>query len=207
MAGASMNSILMWSVAGYLVGSIPFAVLIGRLVVKVDPRTVGDGNPGGTNVWKAGGWKVGMITAIVEILKGFFPVYLARQAGLAEWALIPVGLAPILGHATQPFLGWHGGKALGTTGGVWVALIGLWAFPVYAAGALTGLAVQKEHAYAALSGMLMLIAWALFFDRSAWLIAFSLLNNVLIFWTHREALGRDWQWRSWLTSMLQRREA
>ena len=52
-----MSAIILWTLFGYLCGSIPFAVIIGRLVVKVDPRSVGDGNPGGTNVWIAGGWR------------------------------------------------------------------------------------------------------------------------------------------------------
>lgn len=193
-----MFAVILWSVFGYLCGSIPFAVLIGRWVVKVDPRTVGDGNPGGTNVWIAGGWKIGLATAIIEILKAFVPVWLAVRAGLSDWLLVPVALAPILGHATQPFLGWRGGKALGTTGGAWLALVGWMAFPIYALGALPALAVQIEHAYAALAGMLTLLAYAVFYDGSDWLKAFALLNNLLIFWTHRRELGRPWRWRNWI---------
>lgn len=202
-----MSAIILWTLFGYLCGSIPFAVIIGRLVVKVDPRSVGDGNPGGTNVWIAGGWKIGIVTAILEIFKGFFPMYLAQRAGLSEWALIPVGLAPVLGHANQPFLGWRGGKALGTTGGVWLALIGLWAFPVYALGALPALALQVEHAYAALAGMLVLVAYAVFMDDSGWLVSFALLNTALIFWTHRQTINRPWQWRTWVSNLFPRKSA
>jgi len=202
-----MSTILSWFLFAYLCGSIPFAVIIGRLIVKVDPRTVGDGNPGGTNVWIAGGWKIGLATAILEILKAFFPVYLAQRAGLDQWALVPVGLAPILGHATQPFLGWRGGKALGATGGVWMAFVGPLVFPVYALGAVPALALQTEHAYAALAGMFALIAYAVFQDGSNWMIVFSVLNTALLFWTHRRELGRPLQLRNWVSDFLLRRGA
>lgn len=202
-----MSSIVFWTLLGYLSGSIPFAVIIGRMVVKVDPRTVGDGNPGGSNVWIAGGWKIGLVTGLIEILKGWVPVYLAQRAGLSEWALVPVGLSPVLGHASQPFLGWRGGKALGATGGVWIALIGLRAFPVYALGALPALAFQVEHAYAALAGMLMLVAYTVFVGDSRWLIAFALLNTSLIFYTHRREIGHPWQWRDWVSNLFLRKSA
>ncbi len=202
-----MSVLILWSVFGYLCGSIPFAVLVGRFIVKVDPRTVGDGNPGGTNVWIAGGWKIGLATAILDILKAYIPVWLALRAGLSGWALVPVGLAPILGHATQPFLGWRGGKALGTTGGAWIALVGVWVFPVYALGALPALALQTEHAYAALAGMLALLAYTVLYDGADWLIAFALLNNLLIFWTHRRELGRPWRWRNWVSHFFPWRRA
>lgn len=202
-----MLTVLFWSVVGYLCGSIPFAVLIGKFIVKVDPRTVGDGNPGGSNVWIAGGWKIGLATAIIEILKAFVPVWLAMRAGLSGWLLVPIGLAPILGHATQPFLGWHGGKALGTTGGTWFALVGWQAFFVYALGALPALALQREHTYAALAGMMVLLGFTVFFDGTNWLIAFALLNSLLLFWTHRRELGRPWQWRNWVFHFFLRRSA
>lgn len=201
-----MTAIILWSLFGYLCGSIPFAFLIGKFIVGRDIRSVGDGNPGGTNVWIAGGWKAGLAAALIEIFKGFLPVYLAQRAGLSDWTLVPVGLSPVLGHATQPFLGWRGGKALGATGGVWLALAGVWVFPIYALGALPALALQKEHAYAALAGMLVLVAYSAL-GGVDWLLAFALLNTTLIFWTHRRELGRPWEWRDWISNFFLRRSA
>lgn len=201
-----MTAILLWSLFGYLCGSIPFAFLIGKFIIGRDIRTVGDGNPGGTNVWIAGGWKAGLAAALVEIFKGFLPVYLAQRAGLSGWPLIPVGLSPVLGHATQPFLGWRGGKALGATGGAWLALVGLWAFPVYALGALPALALQTEHTYAALAGMLVLVVYSTLSGED-WLMVFAFLNTALLFWTHRRELGRPWRWRRWVSNFSLRRSA
>lgn len=103
---------------GFLAGGIPFSLIVGKLFARVDIRTVADGNPGATNVIRAAGWKAGVPAIILDISKGYLPVALARHYGLADWALVPVALAPILGHAFSPFLKFHGGKALGATGGV-----------------------------------------------------------------------------------------
>lgn len=192
--------------SSYLFGSLPFAFWVGKLFSQVDIRRVGDGNPGATNAWKAGGWQVGLLAVALEIFKGYLPVALAQRAGLSGWKLLLVCLMPILGHATQPFLHWRGGKALGASGGVWLALIGWTVFPVYAALTLPVLVVQVEHAYAALSGMLALILYALW-QENDWLTAFALANTLLLFWTHRHELGRPWQWRPWLQNFLARRGA
>lgn len=202
-----MNPLFFWVTAGYLCGSIPFAYLIGKFIVGRDIRSVGDGNPGGTNVWIAGGWKIGLATILLEISKGFAPVFLAQRSGLTDWALVPVGLSPILGHATQPFLGWRGGKALGATGGVWLALTGMWAFFVFAIGALTVLTLQTVHTYASLAGMIALTLFVYWRFGTDWLTAFAVLNTTLIFWTHRCDLGVPWQWRQWVINFFLRRSA
>lgn len=202
-----MLNIIVWTVFGYLFGSIPFAYLIGRFLAKKDIRQVGDGNPGGANVWIAGGWTVGLLAALIDIFKGYLPVALARHAGLLDWSLIPVCLAPILGHATQPFLGFRGGKALGATGGVWIALIGLRTFPIYASFTLPILALQTENAYSALAGMLALLGYAIFFEGSSWLITFAVINVLLITFTHRKNLRRPLQLRSWIANLFARRSA
>lgn len=202
-----MTTILLFSVFGYLVGAIPFAYLIGKFVVKRDIRQVGDGNPGGTNVWIAGGWRIGLLTTLIEIFKGFLPVYLARRAGLSDWSLVPVLLAPILGHATQPFLNFRGGKALGATGGAWIGVLGFWVFPIFGIGAATLLALQKENAYASIAGMFVLLGYTVFYDHTDWIIAFAFLNTLLILWTHRKHLGNPIVFREWISSRLSRRSA
>jgi glycerol-3-phosphate acyltransferase PlsY len=196
----------LWSLAGFILGSIPFSVIFGRLIAKTDIRAVGDGNPGGTNALKAGGLKTGLPAILLDIFKGFLPVYLAQRYGLAGWHLIPVCLAPALGHAFSPFLRFHGGKALGATGGAWVGLIGLWAFPVYGVLAVPATLLQSEHAWSANAGMLSLLGYAIFFGEP-WLVAFAALNAVLIAWTHRHDLARPPQLRPWVVSMFQRRQA
>lgn len=202
-----MQTVFFWTLIAFLVGSIPFAVLLGRFLLKKDIRQVGDGNPGGANAWKAGGWKVGLLASLLELSKGFFPVYLARSAGLSGWSLVPVCLAPILGHAYSPFLRFKGGKALGATAGVWMALIGYWVFPVFAILTLPVLALQEEHALAANAGMFSLLAFAILFDKTPPMIVFALLNCLVVAWKHRRELQRPLQFRPWLGNLIGRRTA
>jgi glycerol-3-phosphate acyltransferase PlsY len=115
---------LVWTLIGYALGSIPFSVILGRLLLGKDIRQYGDGNPGGTNVARASGSKLlGALAIVLDMIKGALPVALAHYVyGIQGWGLVPVMLAPILGHAYSPFLRFRGGKAIATTFGVWTAL-------------------------------------------------------------------------------------
>lgn len=114
---------LIWTLIGFLLGSLPLSVWLGKLVLRTDIRRYGDGNPGGTNVIRAGSRALGMLAIVLDMLKAAAPVALAHYAlGVNGWPLVPVVLAPILGHAFSPFLGFRGGKALACTFGAWTAL-------------------------------------------------------------------------------------
>jgi glycerol-3-phosphate acyltransferase PlsY len=118
-----MNGLL-WVGVGFLLGSIPFSVIIGRAWLGKDIRQYGDGNPGGTNVGRASGRKLlGALAIVIDMLKGALPVALAHYVLRVDgWWLAAVMLAPILGHAYSPFLGFKGGKAIAATFGVWTVL-------------------------------------------------------------------------------------
>jgi glycerol-3-phosphate acyltransferase PlsY len=200
-----MLDTLFWTLVGFLLGAIPFSLLMGRLFAKKDIRTVGDGNPGGANAIKAGGLKAGIPAILLDIGKGFLPVFIAQKYGLTGWSLVPVCLAPILGHAFSPFLRFRGGKALGPTAGAWLALISLWVFPVYGVLAIPCTVVQSEDAWSANAGMLALLGYAILFGEP-WMVAFAALNAILIAWTHRRALAHPPQLRSWVTNILAGRQ-
>jgi glycerol-3-phosphate acyltransferase PlsY len=191
---------------GFFCGSIPFSLILGKLLAKKDIRSVGDGNPGGTNALKAGGLKVGAPAILLDIFKGFVPVYLAQRFGVTGWSLVPVCLAPVFGHAFSPFLRFRGGKALGATGGAWVAIVGLWAFPIYAALAVPATLLQTEDAWSACAGMLALLGYSILFGQP-WMVGFAVMNAMLIVWTHRHSLANPPQFRSWVVHLIQRRQA
>jgi glycerol-3-phosphate acyltransferase PlsY len=198
---------LFWTSFGFIVGSIPFSLLVGRVFLGTDIRRYADGNPGGTNAWRAGGWRVGLIAILLDILKGWAPVFLARRYGLSDWSLTPVALAPAFGHAFSPFLKFHGGKALAATGGAWLGLIGWKAFPIYGCLALPVLALQNQDAVAAVAGVFGLFGYALFVAGLPYLLAISTLNLLLIIWTHRKELHQPIQFRSWAQDLFMRRGA
>jgi glycerol-3-phosphate acyltransferase PlsY len=201
-----MLDTLFWTLIGFLLGAIPFSLFMGRLVGKKDIRTVGDGNPGGANAIKAGGLKAGIPAIFLDIGKGFLPVFLAQKYGLEGWHLLPVCLAPILGHAFSPFLRFKGGKALGPTAGAWIGVIGLWVFPIYGVLAIPFTIIQSEDAWSANSGMIALLGYAILFGEP-WMVSLASLNALLIAWTHRHALVHPPQLRPWVTNMLAGRQA
>ena len=201
-----MLDILFWSLVGFVSGSIPFSLILGKLLANKDIRAVGDGNPGGTNALKVGGLKAGVPAILLDIAKGCLPVTLAQKYGLAGWSLVLVCLAPILGHAFSPFLRFRGGKALGATAGAWIALVGLWAFPIYGALAIPAALLQSEDAWSANAGMLSLLGYSVFFGQP-WMVAFAALNAVLIAWTHRRSLAHPPQLRAWVANIVAGRQA
>lgn len=109
-------------VFAYFLGSIPFAYIIVRLVKGVDIRTVGSGNAGATNAARVLG-KWGFISVfILDLLKGYLPVFIALKVfGPTPISLI-VGLVAVLGHTYTVFLSFKGGKGVATGAGVFIAL-------------------------------------------------------------------------------------
>ena len=79
-----MLDTLFWTLVGFLLGAIPFSLLMGKLLTRKDIRSVGDGNPGGANAIKAGGLKAGIPAILLDIGKGYLPVFLAQKAGLSD---------------------------------------------------------------------------------------------------------------------------
>lgn len=120
---------LLWIPFSYLCGALPFSVWVGRLAGK-DIRQYGDGNPGATNVLRAVGWGWFFVALCADFSKAAVPVGLAHYVfGWTDWWLLPIAIAPSLGHTFSPFLGWQGGKALATMLGAWIGLT-LWELPL-----------------------------------------------------------------------------
>jgi acyl phosphate:glycerol-3-phosphate acyltransferase len=115
--------VLVWTLVGFLSGSIPFSLLLGRLAGRGDVRAYGDHNPGAANVLRAAGWRWGVLAVLLDGFKGAIPVGLAWFFyHVEDWAIVPVALAPVFGHAFSPWLRWRGGKAVATTFGIWTGL-------------------------------------------------------------------------------------
>ena len=107
--------------ASYFVGAIPFGVLVGKRL-GVDVRSVGSGNTGATNVWRALGPRAGALVFTLDILKGLAGPWIGRGLGADEAVVAVCGVAAVLGHVFSIFLKGRGGKGIATAAG---AILGL----------------------------------------------------------------------------------
>lgn len=134
------QSVVVWTLLGYLVGGIPTGLLLAR-VRGIDLRSVGSGNIGATNAVRALGTRLGLVVFALDAGKAAFPVWLAMHAfaggAEAEWAPALVAMAAVLGHIFPIYLGFRGGKGVACALGVFLALdpaIALAAVVMYAQG-------------------------------------------------------------------------
>lgn len=118
---ADYRLFLIWTVGAYLVGSIPFGYLIGRMR-GVDVRTVGSKNIGATNVYRTVGKKWGFLAFFCDFLKGFVPTVSAVCLYGANELAVSVGLATVIGHTLTCFMKFKGGKGVATAFGMLMAL-------------------------------------------------------------------------------------
>lgn len=177
----------------YLLGSLPFAVIVSRLFGLSDPRSYGSGNPGATNVLRSGNKAAALLTLVGDALKGALAVLLARQLvglwGGATSSVALAGLFAFLGHVFSVFLRFRGGKGVATAAGVLLAM-------APAVGGLTlgvwvGVAALARYSSAAALAAALaapaLTAWQL--GDSAWIGAVSAMSAILI-WRHRDNIRR-----------------
>jgi acyl phosphate:glycerol-3-phosphate acyltransferase len=175
----------------FFIGAIPFGLIIGRLTAGVDITRRGSGNIGATNVTRELGIKWGVITLLLDISKGFFPLFIAINIPIQYHALflIIISLAVLLGHMYSPFLRFKGGKGVSTGFGIFLALS-----PVSAIISLIiFLLVVYLFNYISLGS----IAGAFFMpvnlalmDKPATVIAIALLTASLILIAHGENIVR-----------------
>ena len=182
---------LIFTILGYLSGSLPFSVWLPRWVLGVDVREVGaDHNPGSANAFKAAGkkkWWLGMSALLLDGFKGLIPVAIAYyNFNVNGWSLVPVALAPVVGHAYSIFLGFKGGKALAVTFGIWTALTVYRAPMVLGGFFLVFALLLSNSAWAVIFGMLGLLGYLLISHAEAWLLAIwggNLLILVIKHWS------------------------
>jgi glycerol-3-phosphate acyltransferase PlsY len=177
------------SLVGFVLGSIPFSVWLGRRFTGTDIRRAHpDANPGAANAWRAGGWKLGAAVLVLDFLKGALPVaYAHYQMSISGLALLPIALAPVAGHAFSPFLGGRGGKALAVTFGVWTGLTSVEG-PLVLGMLFTILINLLQPAWAVMSGMAGLLLYLLARLAPMALVLTWVGNFAILAWKHRGEL-------------------
>ncbi len=114
---------------GYLIGSLPMGVIVARLTGGTDPRTVGSGRTGGTNMLRAGGWGRAITVAVLDLSKGALPILIAGAFDAPVEIRALAGAAAVFGSWKSVFLGFHGGRGVATGVGGMIA-IAPWIVPI-----------------------------------------------------------------------------
>jgi acyl phosphate:glycerol-3-phosphate acyltransferase len=187
-----MPDVISWPIAalalalGYLLGSIPFGMIVTRLAGTEDLRSIGSGNIGATNVLRTGRKGLAAATLIGDMLKGTAAVVIAGMWG--PWAAIIAGLGAFLGHLFPVWLNFRGGKGVATYLGV---LLGLW-WPGMLVFAGIWLTTAYLSRYSSLSSLLTSIAVpvVLYVYGLTAISGLFVLMTILIFIMHRTNISR-----------------
>ncbi|MBS0564157.1 MAG: glycerol-3-phosphate 1-O-acyltransferase PlsY [Proteobacteria bacterium] len=180
-------ALILTALMGYLLGSIPFGVLVTRAMGLGDLRKIGSGNIGATNVLRTGNKGAALATLLLDGGKGAAAVLIARRFGAGDAAQL-AGLAAFLGHLFPVWLGFKGGKGVATFLGTLLAL----AWPVGLAACLTWAVtalVSRISSLSALVAAVLSIAWAGFLGHGDLVILITILAT-LVFWKHLPNIER-----------------
>ncbi|BDG03317.1 glycerol-3-phosphate 1-O-acyltransferase PlsY [Anaeromyxobacter oryzae] len=192
MSGTALGAALV--LLGYLSGSVPYGVVLGKLFLGVDVRTVGSGNIGATNVARAGGKGMGVAVVILDAAKAMLPIVLAQRllagAPHAELWVMAVAIAAFAGHLFPVWLGFKGGKGVATGLGIfavlapWAALAGLVAY-------LVAYLATRISSVGSLLGTTACVVGGFFVNGAASPISWAgVAIGALIFLRHRENIRR-----------------
>lgn len=179
-------------IGGYLLGSIPFGILVSKCLGAVDPCTAGSRNIGFTNVLRVSGKKAGLLTLAGDLGKGWLMGWVASLVTAHDWWPWLIALSPIIGHLYSMFLGFHGGKGVATALGVilgiapwtglslvftWLLIAGLWR---YSSGA-------------AIATFALFPILALLSQREYRFVLFAVVVSSLILSRHTDNMVRLWR--------------
>ncbi len=190
MFGSPYPHILLALAFGYLLGSIPFGLVLTKLTGGPDLRAVGSGNIGATNVLRTGSKALAAATLLGDMLKGTVAVLVAQQFGLGAAIAggLAAGLGAFLGHLFPVWLGFKGGKGVATYIGVLLALV----WQAALAFGVIWIAVAAATRYSSLSGLVASAAmpallWFMGYPAEA---ALFLILTALIWFMHRANIAR-----------------
>lgn len=177
-------------VAAYLLGSVSFGILMSKAFSLPDPRTVGSGNPGATNVLRSGKKLAAFLTLFGDAFKGYLAVWLAIHHGLSDLLICLIALAVFIGHLYPVYYRFKGGKGVATALGVLLAISSWLGLSVL----LTWILAFAIWRYSSLAAILAaafspLFAWNLLGGDINYFVTTSILALLLI-WRHRSNISK-----------------
>ncbi len=183
---------LLMTVLGYVLGGIPFGIVVSKALGLPDPRTVGSKNIGFTNVLRVSGKKAGILTLLGDFGKGWVCAWVAMHWLTVESYIMVVAFAPILGHMFSPFLGFKGGKGVATAVGVVLGLspsIGLLLLLIW----LGAVAIWRYSSGGALAAFGCFPIVTVVNEQRQEFFIFSLVISALIWIKHKDNIVRLWE--------------
>jgi acyl phosphate:glycerol-3-phosphate acyltransferase len=184
----------------FFCGSLPFSVWLGKILLGLDVRKFGDGNPGAANAFRSGNKVVGLLVLLLDISKAAAPVGWAYfNLQIRGIPMLLIAVAPILGHVFSPFLGFRGGKALAAALGVWIGLT-IWKLSLPAiVGVVIGIALFTPPGWSGMFALGGILAVLLIWLPDPLLFAVWLSEVIILTWTHRLDLRQGIHLRPWVT--------
>lgn len=187
-------------IVAYLLGSVPFGLLLTRLAGRGDLRTVGSGNIGAANVMRVGGLRMAGMVWILDMAKAVAAFLIGKYIGGAVFATW-CGFAAVIGHCFPVWLRFHGGKGVSCLFGIWLVLNPL----LFIICGIEWLIVALTFGYSSLAGLVVfLVAPVLGFAIGPGVGWALVAASVLCIWKHRENIGRlvggtesklNWKWK------------
>jgi glycerol-3-phosphate acyltransferase PlsY len=184
-----LPSIVLFALLGYLLGSLPFAVIVSRAFGLADPRSHGSGNPGATNVLRAGSKLAALLTLLGDALKGWLAVWLTAMSGASGSVVAIAGVAAFLGHVFPVFLGFKGGKGVATALGVLAGFHPVLALLALGTWLVVALVTRYSSAAAIVTAIEAPFAASMLAARIEMTVATALMSALLI-WRHRGNIQR-----------------
>lgn len=176
-------------IIAYLLGSLSSAVIVARLLGLKDPRDVGSGNPGATNILRYGGKGAAITTLIGDLMKGVAAVLIARAMGADATIVAASMVAVFLGHLFPVFFGFKGGKGVATALGVYLA-VNIWVGLAVAGSWVVLAAITRYSSLAALAATALSPLFVWYWLRHPAYIVGSVVLAVILFWRHRANIQR-----------------
>ena len=176
-------------ILSYFFGAIPSGVWIGKIFKSIDVRDYGSKNSGATNSYRVLGAKLGIAVLIIDVLKGFIPLYIASKFNLAYNDLVILGLVAILAHTFSCFISFKGGKGVATSLGVFLFLAPVITLILLVIFILV-VYFTKYISLGSITAALLLPIFTFFTHRDSYLFALSVIIAIFVIYRHKTNISR-----------------
>lgn len=170
--------------AAYFSGSVPWGVVLGKLLKGVDIRKFGSGNTGATNSMRVLGWRIALAVGVLDLLKGLIPIAVARWLDAPVWIVAIMAVAATIGHCWSPYMRFRGGKGMATGGGAAIGMLPwlLTMLPLMIIIVLITRYVSLASLIATLTGVTIAFVFAATTDFSwLWATSVGVIASIIIY--------------------------